>query len=160
MSTFYELRGNFFSLYSNTIPTTSQCTDPHSIHFIISICIAWKKKIGTMNYCAPETFEGKPSSTKSDIYAVGILLWEMLFRTITGNSHLKISCIKISTAHIDCWIFIYIWTLLKIKVNTNDRMLNILNSFNQFKSYCKLRKRVCVQRYPIAKMFRNSFWSF
>lgn len=40
---------------------------------------------GTMNYCAPETFEGKQYTTKSDIYSIGILLWEMLYRCITGE---------------------------------------------------------------------------
>lgn len=40
---------------------------------------------GTMNYCGPETFEGKQYTTKSDVYSIAILLWEMVYRCITGE---------------------------------------------------------------------------
>lgn len=40
---------------------------------------------GTMNYCAPETVEGIQYTTKSDIYSLGIILWEMLYRLVTGE---------------------------------------------------------------------------
>ena len=40
---------------------------------------------GTMSYCAPETFQGKHYTTKGDIYSLGILFWEMMYRCITGE---------------------------------------------------------------------------
>ncbi len=40
---------------------------------------------GTMCYVAPETMEGKAFTTKSDIYSMGIILWEMLYRCVTGE---------------------------------------------------------------------------
>jgi hypothetical protein len=38
---------------------------------------------GTMAYCAPESFKGVPYSAKGDIYSLGILFWEMLYRVVT-----------------------------------------------------------------------------
>ena len=38
---------------------------------------------GTMSYCAPETFQGKHYTTKGDIYSLGILFWEMMYRCVT-----------------------------------------------------------------------------
>jgi len=40
---------------------------------------------GTMNYCPPETFLGQITTQKSDIYAFGILLWELTYRCIEGQ---------------------------------------------------------------------------
>jgi serine/threonine protein kinase len=40
---------------------------------------------GTMCYCAPETFEGEYYTDKSDVYSLGIMLWEMVYRCVTGE---------------------------------------------------------------------------
>merc|ERR1712137_1078969 len=40
---------------------------------------------GTYAYCAPEVYFGKDYTPKSDIYSLGIILWEMAFRCITGT---------------------------------------------------------------------------
>eukprot|EP01113_Clastostelium_recurvatum_P011683 TRINITY_DN1597_c0_g2_i2.p1 TRINITY_DN1597_c0_g2~~TRINITY_DN1597_c0_g2_i2.p1 ORF type:complete len:643 (-),score=161.00 TRINITY_DN1597_c0_g2_i2:74-2002(-) len=40
---------------------------------------------GTGAYCAPELFLGESFSAKSDIYSIGIILWELVARTITGQ---------------------------------------------------------------------------
>eukprot|EP01112_Ceratiomyxa_fruticulosa_P004101 TRINITY_DN1445_c0_g1_i1.p1 TRINITY_DN1445_c0_g1~~TRINITY_DN1445_c0_g1_i1.p1 ORF type:complete len:727 (+),score=136.48 TRINITY_DN1445_c0_g1_i1:310-2490(+) len=42
---------------------------------------------GTFAYCAPEvaTGVGTPYSTKSDVYSIGIVLWELVTRIITGE---------------------------------------------------------------------------
>lgn len=40
---------------------------------------------GTMCYCAPEIYDGKRYTVKSDIYSLGIIMWEMLYRIITGE---------------------------------------------------------------------------
>eukprot|EP01116_Phalansterium_solitarium_P006676 TRINITY_DN1901_c0_g1_i1.p1 TRINITY_DN1901_c0_g1~~TRINITY_DN1901_c0_g1_i1.p1 ORF type:complete len:680 (+),score=273.03 TRINITY_DN1901_c0_g1_i1:364-2403(+) len=37
---------------------------------------------GTMCYCAPETFDALPYTTKSDIYSVGVMVWEMVYRCV------------------------------------------------------------------------------
>jgi len=39
---------------------------------------------GTFVYMCPEVFEGKLFSTKSDIFAVGVILWELVFRVMEG----------------------------------------------------------------------------
>lgn len=39
---------------------------------------------GTFVYMCPEVFEGKLFSTKSDIFAVGIILWELVHRAMEG----------------------------------------------------------------------------
>jgi len=39
---------------------------------------------GTMSHCAPEVFTGDKFTTKSDIYSLGMVLWEMCERTATG----------------------------------------------------------------------------
>ena len=38
--------------------------------------------IGTVNYAAPEVIRGAPSSESSDVYAFGVLAWEILTRKI------------------------------------------------------------------------------
>eukprot|EP01114_Cavostelium_apophysatum_P021152 TRINITY_DN7295_c0_g1_i1.p1 TRINITY_DN7295_c0_g1~~TRINITY_DN7295_c0_g1_i1.p1 ORF type:complete len:250 (+),score=60.12 TRINITY_DN7295_c0_g1_i1:136-885(+) len=38
-----------------------------------------------MAYCAPETFEGKQFTVASDVYSLGIIMWEMLYRCVTGE---------------------------------------------------------------------------
>jgi len=40
---------------------------------------------GTYAYVSPETYYGNPYSTKSDIYAYAIVLWELINRIITGT---------------------------------------------------------------------------
>jgi len=40
---------------------------------------------GTMCYCAPETYQGKQFTSSSDIFSLGIILWEMLHRVMTGS---------------------------------------------------------------------------
>jgi len=44
---------------------------------------------GTFAYCAPEVASGSgvPYSTKSDVYSIGIVFWELLMRVITGEYH-------------------------------------------------------------------------
>jgi len=39
---------------------------------------------GTMQYCPPEIYEGHIFSTKSDIYSVAIVLWELVVVVVTG----------------------------------------------------------------------------
>jgi len=39
---------------------------------------------GTFVYMCPEVFDGKLFNTKSDVYAIGIILWEMIYRLIYG----------------------------------------------------------------------------
>jgi ankyrin repeat protein len=43
-----------------------------------------KQVLGTLEYCAPEVFDGAAYSVKSDIYSVGIVLWEIVSRKLTG----------------------------------------------------------------------------
>eukprot|EP01133_Synstelium_polycarpum_P007314 gene7314-8512_t len=40
---------------------------------------------GTMAYCAPELYSGVSYSSKSDVYSLGIVLWEITNRCITGK---------------------------------------------------------------------------
>jgi serine/threonine protein kinase len=39
---------------------------------------------GTYAYCATEVYFGQKYTVKSDIYSMGIILWEMVARTIRG----------------------------------------------------------------------------
>jgi serine/threonine protein kinase len=39
---------------------------------------------GTMAYAAPETYAGQPYTTKSDVYSVGMIVWETVTRCMTG----------------------------------------------------------------------------
>jgi hypothetical protein len=39
---------------------------------------------GTMIYCSPEVYQGSKFNEKSDIYAIGIVLWELVNRCIKG----------------------------------------------------------------------------
>lgn len=39
---------------------------------------------GTMAYAAPETYAGSPYTTKSDVYSVGMIIWETVTRAMTG----------------------------------------------------------------------------
>lgn len=43
------------------------------------------KMRGTMAFCAPEVYEGQRFTPKSDIYSLGMVLWEMVVRTIKGK---------------------------------------------------------------------------
>mmetsp|Transcript_21273 Transcript_21273/g.82567 ORF Transcript_21273/g.82567 Transcript_21273/m.82567 type:complete len:619 (-) Transcript_21273:154-2010(-) len=38
---------------------------------------------GTYAYSAPEVYHGKPYSTKSDVYSIGVIMWELVARVIT-----------------------------------------------------------------------------
>lgn len=40
---------------------------------------------GTYAYSAPEVYHGKSYTDKADMYSVGIILWELVTRTITGE---------------------------------------------------------------------------
>eukprot|EP01102_Stenamoeba_stenopodia_P005238 TRINITY_DN1578_c0_g1_i1.p1 TRINITY_DN1578_c0_g1~~TRINITY_DN1578_c0_g1_i1.p1 ORF type:complete len:759 (+),score=197.44 TRINITY_DN1578_c0_g1_i1:262-2538(+) len=43
------------------------------------------KMRGTMAFCAPEVYEGKRFTPKSDMYSLGIVLWEMAVRVVKGK---------------------------------------------------------------------------
>jgi len=45
----------------------------------------FKKLRGTMAFLAPEVFTGTPHSFKSDIFSVGIVLWELMFVLMEGK---------------------------------------------------------------------------
>jgi len=38
---------------------------------------------GTMSYCAPEVYKGERFGVKSDIYSLGIILWELVVRCLS-----------------------------------------------------------------------------
>ncbi len=40
---------------------------------------------GTMTYCPPEIYEGQLFFPQSDIYSLGIVLWELVQRVVTGQ---------------------------------------------------------------------------
>jgi len=44
---------------------------------------------GTFAYCAPEVADsgGLPYTTKSDVYSIGIVFWELIMRVVTGEYH-------------------------------------------------------------------------
>mmetsp|Transcript_44626 Transcript_44626/g.112459 ORF Transcript_44626/g.112459 Transcript_44626/m.112459 type:complete len:909 (-) Transcript_44626:74-2800(-) len=39
---------------------------------------------GTYHYCAPEVYFGKRFTTKSDVFSIGVILWELVVRVIRG----------------------------------------------------------------------------
>jgi serine/threonine protein kinase len=39
---------------------------------------------GTMAYCSPEVYNGALFNEKSDIYAIGVVLWELVNRCVKG----------------------------------------------------------------------------
>ncbi|KAH3757001.1 Phagocytosis 2 [Pelomyxa schiedti] len=41
--------------------------------------------VGTMNYCAPELYRGTTFTTASDVYSMGIIMWELAERFISGK---------------------------------------------------------------------------
>jgi len=43
------------------------------------------KMRGTFAYCAPEVYFGEQFSTKSDVYSLGIVFWELVTRCIMGH---------------------------------------------------------------------------
>jgi len=43
------------------------------------------KMRGTFAYCAPEVYFGEQFSTKSDVYSIGMVMWELMVRCITGR---------------------------------------------------------------------------
>lgn len=43
------------------------------------------KMRGTFAYCSPEVYFGEQFSTKSDVYSIGMVLWELIVRCITGR---------------------------------------------------------------------------
>jgi len=45
----------------------------------------FKKLKGTYAYCAPEVFTGTPCTYKSDIFSVGIVLWELMKCVMTSK---------------------------------------------------------------------------
>lgn len=44
----------------------------------------FKKLCGTFAYCAPEIFSGGTFTDRSDVYSMGIVLWEVVYRAIRG----------------------------------------------------------------------------
>jgi serine/threonine protein kinase len=40
---------------------------------------------GTYSYCAPEIYFNSPFTCKSDVFSIGIILWEMVVRVIKGR---------------------------------------------------------------------------
>eukprot|EP01113_Clastostelium_recurvatum_P046561 TRINITY_DN817_c0_g1_i3.p1 TRINITY_DN817_c0_g1~~TRINITY_DN817_c0_g1_i3.p1 ORF type:complete len:1173 (+),score=313.58 TRINITY_DN817_c0_g1_i3:233-3751(+) len=42
---------------------------------------------GTMAYCAPEIYEGILFSDRSDVFSIGVVMWEILTRVISGEYH-------------------------------------------------------------------------
>ena len=44
-----------------------------------------QKLRGTYSYCAPEIFNGQTFTTKSDIFSVGVIIWEIITRIVTGK---------------------------------------------------------------------------
>jgi len=44
-----------------------------------------KRLCGTYSYLAPEVFGGESFSIRSDIFSVGIVLWEVAFKILNGN---------------------------------------------------------------------------
>lgn len=43
------------------------------------------KMRGTYAYIPPEVYKGKPFTSKSDVYSIGIILWEIIHRIIVGR---------------------------------------------------------------------------
>eukprot|EP01132_Coremiostelium_polycephalum_P005348 gene5348-6671_t len=43
------------------------------------------KMRGTFAYCSPEVYFGEQFSTKSDVYSIGMILWELVTRCINGR---------------------------------------------------------------------------
>eukprot|EP01106_Pelomyxa_sp_JSP_P006380 TRINITY_DN2027_c0_g1_i1.p1 TRINITY_DN2027_c0_g1~~TRINITY_DN2027_c0_g1_i1.p1 ORF type:complete len:317 (+),score=95.09 TRINITY_DN2027_c0_g1_i1:47-952(+) len=43
------------------------------------------KLVGTMSHCAPELFGGSRFSPRSDVYSMGIILWELAARLLNGE---------------------------------------------------------------------------
>ncbi|EGG13487.1 hypothetical protein DFA_11248 [Cavenderia fasciculata] len=43
------------------------------------------KTRGTSAYCAPEVFQGKEYSEKSDVYSLGVVFWELAFALVNGR---------------------------------------------------------------------------
>ncbi|KAH3759211.1 protein serine/threonine kinase [Pelomyxa schiedti] len=41
--------------------------------------------VGTMNYCAPELYQGTSFTTASDVYSMGIIMWELVERLLSGK---------------------------------------------------------------------------
>ena len=51
---------------------------------------------GTYSYRAPELLRGEPATTKSDIYSLGVCLWQMIVRDRPyGNEHHQIIIFKV-----------------------------------------------------------------
>mmetsp|Transcript_15621 Transcript_15621/g.44295 ORF Transcript_15621/g.44295 Transcript_15621/m.44295 type:complete len:1063 (+) Transcript_15621:197-3385(+) len=38
---------------------------------------------GTYHYCAPEVYFGKQYTTKADVFSIAVILWEIIYRTLT-----------------------------------------------------------------------------
>lgn len=39
---------------------------------------SWQRSIGALTHAAPELLAGEPMSKAADVYAVGVLLWELM----------------------------------------------------------------------------------
>lgn len=57
----------------------------------------FKKLCGTFAYCAPDIFTGNSFTDRSDVFSMGIVIWEVINRTMKGKYEMPYSEFKFST---------------------------------------------------------------